>query len=318
MKAETPRGGMLAKASFDAVYNLPDPRAYFRVLEPLDYKVPQFAQPVFRRCIRVLRLLRRRDDITVLDLCCGYGVNAALVNHHLTLRDLYRHYGHPEFTALGAAEMFRVDRRFYAGRRRLRPVRMLGIDVADRALAYAEGLGLLDTGFAANLEEEKPPDPLARLLARVDLVTVTGGLSYIGARTFAHLLDAMPEDRRPWIAFFPLRTTDVGGLIETFRDAGLTTERWRRLIPQRSFRNASEREQALEQVRAAGFDPAGKEERGYYYAAFHLARPESDAIRVPLAAVARTDGPQPHARPDEPRHDPRIRHGRAPTGRYQH
>lgn len=312
-----PDAERLGKAEFDAVYDCPDPRAYFRALAPLDYRTPHYAQPIFRRCVGFLRTLRGRTGLTVLDLCCGYGVNAALINHQITLKDLYAHYTRPPFQSLDAAEMFRIDRWFYGCHRRRQRVRVVGVDVAPRALAYAEGLGLLDESFAANLETGEPAGRLAEALARVDLITVTGGLSYVGAQTFRHLLDAMPDTRPPWITFFPLRVTDVTGLIELFSKAGLHTERWRGLFPHRRFRGSAEHERALWRLRARGLDPSGKEDRGYYYASCYFARPPEDAARVPLEALVPQTAPKPLRAgrglkpgapddlrgPDFPRHD---------------
>jgi hypothetical protein len=42
-----------------------------------------------------------RDDgppATVLDICCSYGINAALLNHHVTLEELYDRYTSPKLS----------------------------------------------------------------------------------------------------------------------------------------------------------------------------------------------------------------------------
>ena len=65
------------KANFDAIYDLPDPREYYRVLVGLDYVIPDLARNVFRSVIE-----RRTQDaawpLTILDVGCSYGINAAL------------------------------------------------------------------------------------------------------------------------------------------------------------------------------------------------------------------------------------------------
>ena len=78
------------KASFDAIYDEPTPAAYFSALWPLEYMTPGCAQPLVRRCVEALRRRLKLETVTVLDLCAGYGVNAALLRHRLTLPDLYR------------------------------------------------------------------------------------------------------------------------------------------------------------------------------------------------------------------------------------
>ncbi|MFB6812383.1 hypothetical protein [Streptomyces sp. NPDC056387] len=77
--------------SFDDVYGLPDPRGHFGRLGPYGYQTPGHAQPVFRALAGELPPERR----AVLDLCCSYGIDAALLNHDLTLDDLYAHYTSP-------------------------------------------------------------------------------------------------------------------------------------------------------------------------------------------------------------------------------
>ncbi|MGK5632815.1 hypothetical protein ACSNOD_30815, partial [Streptomyces sp. URMC 123] len=37
------------RTPFDHVYDEPDPRAFFRALGPLDYRIPHHARSIFRR-----------------------------------------------------------------------------------------------------------------------------------------------------------------------------------------------------------------------------------------------------------------------------
>jgi transcription antitermination factor NusG len=66
------------KENMDYIYNQPDPRAYFRELNKLDYEIPDNAKPIFQKLIGHLRQ-HRDDTIHVLDLGCSYGVNAAIL-----------------------------------------------------------------------------------------------------------------------------------------------------------------------------------------------------------------------------------------------
>ena len=76
-----------AKANMDHIYDLPDPRAYFRELRKLGYAIPDAAKPVVQKLISRLRH-QRNDMVHVLDLGCSYGVNAALLKHDLSMPDL--------------------------------------------------------------------------------------------------------------------------------------------------------------------------------------------------------------------------------------
>ena len=75
------------KANFDDIYDQPDPRAYFRTLAPLDYQIPQQARPVIERVHAAAGA-----DRTILDVCCSYGINAALLRFDLDIADLAARY----------------------------------------------------------------------------------------------------------------------------------------------------------------------------------------------------------------------------------
>ncbi|MDH2390993.1 hypothetical protein QCN29_19800 [Streptomyces sp. HNM0663] len=262
------------KSRFDDIYNEPDPRPYFRRLQPFEYEIPHQAQNVFRRVLAErARAPGAEGPVTVLDLCCSYGVNAALLNHDLTLADLYAHYTSPEAGSLTSAELIERDKEFYASRRRSDAVPVVGLDAADRAVRYAQAVGLLDAAFAENLERHPPSDRLRRTLADVDLITVTGGIGYITHTTF----DALMSGTTPghvWVSAFALRMVSYDAIAETLAEHGLTTvSDPSQVYPQRLFTGPDEQRNALEQLRLTGHDPAGLESEGRYYTLLYESRP---------------------------------------------
>lgn len=80
--------GSEARTGFDHVYDQPGPRGYFQALGPFGYQTPHHAQRVFRRLVSTLAPSNAGQRVTVLTICCSYGINAALLNHNLTLADL--------------------------------------------------------------------------------------------------------------------------------------------------------------------------------------------------------------------------------------
>ncbi|MFE3883309.1 hypothetical protein ACFXPQ_10425 [Streptomyces lydicus] len=270
------------KADFEAIYNCPDPRRYFTTLHPLDYQIPHHGQAVFRAVAESLQRHRSdRPPLNVVDLCCSYGVNAALLNHELSLTDLYGRYTVNGKAQPSTAQLLEEDRAFFATRRRAEPLRVTGIDAADRAVGYARAVGLLDHGFAENLEFDDPSPELRKVLAGTDLITVTGGVGYISARTFARLFDCVSSP--PWVAAFVLREVSYRPISALLARAGLVTERLTtRTFRQRRFADGNERQAAFEALAARDLSTAHKEADGFYHADLYLSRPAADVAALPL------------------------------------
>ncbi|MEV8474313.1 hypothetical protein [Streptomyces sp. NPDC051173] len=272
------------KADFGEIYDCPDPSAYFTTLGPLAYQIPHHGQVVFRTLTETLRTRRAgHAPPAVVDVCCSYGINAALLNHQVTLDDLYARY-----TARPAGapvpHLLTEDRAFFATRRRPAPVTVTGIDAAPRAVAYARATGLLDHAFAENLETADPSPALREVLAGTDLVTVTGGIGYVFTQTFARLLAAMSSP--PWVAAFVLRTVPYEPIAELLGRVGLVTEKLSaRTFRQRRFADPAEQHAAFEALAAHGLGTAGKEADGYYHADLYLSRPAADVVELPLTGL---------------------------------
>ena len=282
-----------SKANFDHVYDLPDPRGYFEALGSLDYQAPEHARRLFPVLLREVRAGGGPSGI--LDLCCSYGVNAALLGHGLTLADLYARYASPGLGKLSTEELLEDDRRFYAGNRHEAAPGIVGADSAANAVGYALGAGLLEAGFGENFETDDPSEGFRKAVGNVGLVTVTGGVGYVWERTFDRLLkavaEARPDGRAPWVATLPARLVDYDPLSNLFSGHGLVTEKLSaRTFPQRRFADAGERKHALGELAKLGVDPAGKEEEGWYYADLYLSRPAGEASKVPLDELLEASG----------------------------
>ncbi|MFD0265474.1 hypothetical protein ACFVGY_02615 [Streptomyces sp. NPDC127106] len=263
-----------AMTSFDEVYTLPDPRGYFTRLRPYAYQTPAHAQPVFRALAAELR----PDRPAMLDLCCSYGINAALVNHDVTLDELYAHYTAPAAARLTTAALIARDRDFYAARRRPDAVPALGIDASGPAVEYAVAAGLLDEGHAEDLETAEPGERLRSSARGVGLITITGGTSFLTERTFGRLLTAVGQPVP--VAAFVLRTHDYRAIAGCLESYGLIVERAEGISPQRRFTDPEEQRRAVRAVTALGEDPAGKEAAGWFHTRLHLARPATTGTRA--------------------------------------
>ena len=193
-----------AKANFDHIYGRPDPRAYCRKLQELDYSLPDAAKLIFQKLIAHLQE-RQSNNLHVLDLECSYGVNAALLKHDLSMSELYEHWNQTALVNATPDEVLAHDRDYFRSFDDDTELTVIGLDRAELAVSFAEKVGLLDKGLVVNLESETLSRAARKTLAPVDLVTSTGCVGYVTDKTFARLLPAITQGHRPWIGNFVLR-----------------------------------------------------------------------------------------------------------------
>lgn len=269
------RHAKAGKANFDDIYDQHDPRDYFNTLGSMGYAAPWHGYRLFSA---LRERMRSEGRFTIVDVCCSYGINGALLKYDVTLDDLYTRYGSDEVAEMTSEAMAASDRKFYGARERRDAPRVIGLDVAENAIAYGVNAGMLDEGFAENLEDHEPSRKLRSLVSEADLITVTGGVGYITGRTFERLLDSLPEGRKPWIAVLALRWVDFEPLSELFSRYGYVTECLEgHTFEQRRFADEAEQEYVCEELSKMGVDPEGKEREGSYHAYFYLARPTNEA-----------------------------------------
>ena len=268
------------KASFDDVYNRPDPRGFFRVFEKLDYSIPDRACPVFRRLIEA----RRNDpeeQVRILDLGCSYGVNAAELKCGLTVDELARHYRRASLEGVTPEDLLRIDREFFQEQQLDPNLVVLGLDVADAAVRYGEEVGLLDRGLVANLEAGQAPPAVAEAIRESDMVISTGCVGYVGEGTFAAIADA--ADETPWVASFVLRMFPYDAIAETLAGHGLETEKLEGVtFRQRRFYDDEEAEHVRKTLAARGIDFDEHEADGWYHAELYVSRPPELVTAEPL------------------------------------
>lgn len=279
---------VLAKTNFDDIYDQSDPRAYYRWLGSYDYAVPHYGKQMFRQVLDALPVAHP----TLVDLCCSYGVNAALLKHDLELSDLYERYRSSELADLPTDELAELDREFYASVRREDAPEVIGFDAASNAIDYAVEVGLLDHGVVQDLEVGEPLPDVAAAVGAADLLTVTGGIGYVTERTFDRLLGCSDPDNLPWVASLCLRTVPFGPIAEALASQGLVTEHLDGVtFPQRRFTGADEREYALSELDSLGIDAEGREAEGAYHVNVFLSRPAADVAERPIADIL-SDIPQ--------------------------
>ncbi|NND49206.1 MAG: class I SAM-dependent methyltransferase [Rhizobiales bacterium] len=274
-----------AKADMDHIYDRSDPRAYYRELKKLGYAIPGAAKPIFQKLIS--RLQRRQEEpVTVLDVGCSYGVNAAILKHDLTMPELYDHWAQKSFADASREDVVECDQHFFANLDDADDVEVIGLDEAENAVRFAEEVGLLDEGLAVNLETEPLPVDAREQLASVDLMVSTGCVGYVTEKTFDRLLPAVSQGQQPWIANFVLRMFPYDAIDEALSERGYVTEKLEgHTFVQRAFASATEQEQVVARLREMGIDPSGKETEGNLLAEFYLSRPIEHARKEPIEQV---------------------------------
>ena len=270
------------KAVFDDIYVSPDPRSYFRELGAHDYEVPAHGASVFAAALETLDVVQP----TVLDVCSSYGINGALLKYDVDLDMLHERYTAPELAGATTPELIEADRAFLRTRRRDGAPRVVGLDSSAPAIAYAVAAGLMDRGHAVDLERHRAGRDLRATMAGVDLITVTGGVGYVTARTFDRLLDARGDRTPPWVATLCLRSVPYEPVAARLAAGGLVTEKLEGVtFPQRRFVDETEQSYALARLAELGVDPAGRESEGRYHVEVFLSRPPQDASACPIGQV---------------------------------
>ena len=272
----------LNKANFDAIYRMPDPREYFRVLFGLDYVIPELSKTIFRSLIDARqRMFRKR--VKVADLGCSYGINPALVRFPLDLSRLAHRYSTPDMYALPVAELVEMDRHYFYSWPELVEADFVGLDTSASAISYAQDVGLIDCGITSDLETAEPDETEAQYLSDLDVIMSTGCVGYVTEKTFARVLSLQRGGEPPWVASFVLRMFPYGAIVRELERHGLVTEKLEGVtFVQRRFHSEVEFEATLGALRGQGVDPAGKESDGLLHAEFYLSRPKAHIQKMPL------------------------------------
>lgn len=271
------------KACFDGIYTRDDPREYYRVLYGLDYIIPDLAKAIFRNTVRALEQARGRP-VKVLDLGCSYGNNGILLRMPLDFHRLAQRYSDLSHFDLSPAKLMDLDRDYLKGWP-TSDVRVIGLDSASEAIAYAKGIGAIDDGLAVNLETDDLTAEHKAMLKDVDLIVSTGCIGYVGPATFAKLLDAI--ETPPWVASFVLRMYPFDSIDDVLRHRGLITEKLQGVtFVQRRFHSMDECRSVLSALAQAGVLTEDKEDEGLLHAEFLLSRGPGDIKGVPLEQIA--------------------------------
>lgn len=275
----------MAKADFDEIYTSTDPRRYYRTLGSYGYQIPRHSGAVFGQ---LARALADGGSPRIVDLCCSYGVNAAVLKHDLDFDEIVDHYCDPSLDGLGRDDLLGLDRDWYGSHRRVEPIRVSGVDNSQPAISYASESTLIDAGYAEDLEEGDPSPGLVAELNEADLITVSGGIGYITENTIDRVLSNAP---RPRLAALCLRWVDFGPIVDVGAEHGLVTERLdEATFRQRRFASDEERSHVEAELDRLGIDAMSRESDGYHHTDLYVLRPEAEVRARPLDTMLEPSG----------------------------
>jgi hypothetical protein len=276
-----PNGSLPGLDHLHDMRNQPEPTAWFKRFSRLDYRLPEYTVRLLRH---VLDVLGDQSNL-VVDVGSSYGFNSALLNHSLTLADLYKHYRRD-----GRADpegWINADRRFFSDSRRPNTVPVIGVGPSVPALDYGVSVGLLTNGITSDLEHDVLEPAEASLLSSSTVVCVSAGTGYVGQRTFLTLVGA--ATKRPVIAGFFLRWVDVRPIAQTLAIAGYEfTADYGSVYPRRRFASAADRRTVMEGLQQLGFSLTSTELSGYEGAIPFIAVPSSLPQRHVLTGALST------------------------------
>jgi len=280
----SPDRGHDMREEFEQIYQQPDPRAYFRILHGLDYRLPELASPIFRSLAVAVRDVRGARP-HILDVGCGFGINAALLRFPVDIDRLAHRARDLDTGELGAHSVVELDKHYFASWPQQFECTYVGFDVSHPTVAYAKASGLLDDGFSRDLEAEDLNDEERKLIAPTDLLVSTGCADYLTERSFDRLFQAFTGPR-PWFGVFVQRAEPFEDLRTYFEGCGMRVEKLEGItFIQRRFHSSAEWTQVLMTLEDKEIATEGKEADGLMHAEFYLIRPDAEAEAVPMEEI---------------------------------
>lgn len=198
---------------FDKLYNLPDPRPYFRGVETGDYRMPGVMAGALCHLIPVLGETGH-SPVRLVDFAAGYGAVGMCLRAGRTMADLFSYFGR-DGTPDADAERFAEWRSLIS----LEPHRIDAVDIAERALDYALACGAIDAGHTDDLMAGPPGRALKQVLTQADLIYECGAIGDHVATAMAAVLRAA-DPNRPVLLLSPRPRVDLAPLRATLAEQG--------------------------------------------------------------------------------------------------
>lgn len=199
-----------------------DPRPFFCALRKHRAFLDPWAGDHLREIVDFLRRARQINNVTIADLGCGYGLITAMIKYGLSLDEAIEHWTQHRVLEATQDEVREYDWRFFQTVRPVIPISTVGLDPVSNAVRYATEVGLIERGFAEDLDRGAPSAECGAALGAADLIfAMTGSPPSIEA--VVHIL-ANVDGWPPWFAAFVPNGVRYDHIERVLGQAGLVTE----------------------------------------------------------------------------------------------
>lgn len=268
------------KKDFSSIYNKPTPYDYLLEMRRLEYRIPDFTSPLYQFLADKIRS-HIKQPVKIFDIGSSYGINSALMTFDISMNDLYNFFIRKNPQSITKAA------NFFAQLPRRHPyLEFYLLDVCNEALKFAKQANFCKEYYSSNLEEETPDKNMQQRLPYIDLFISTGGIGYVGKKTFEKLFRCINTNKnnsatyeniimpKPIFAFSLLRIFPEEEIKNTFEKNDFVLIKSEvKPLKQRKFYDKTEKNQALSLLRSRGIDTSSLESNGFYYADFFVGGP---------------------------------------------
>ncbi|MEQ8443440.1 MAG: hypothetical protein RIM33_12570 [Alphaproteobacteria bacterium] len=270
---------------FGSLYDLQDPRPYFRGVATADYRMPSVAADLIKRLAPLLTARPRPSGngglgLNAIDFACGYGAVGTCLRRNMTMADLCEYYsrdGDPEQDR-DRLPPIDVSRRGLIG--------IAGIDIAGVALQYAITTGACDHVFATDVLSDPISGDLAEHILSADLILESGALGHLVAPAMSNLLAV---GGRPWLVICPRPRIDVSAIADAIAPHGYVLHTIATKVRYRRPFSDGELQDEIQEAAAHGLPEADVLTNGYFRVDLRLALPREEIIEPVHSALADWD-----------------------------
>ena len=264
---------LVVKKDFTNIYVQKDPTPYLEEMKSLGYRIPDQTRPLYKHLAeRILNY--KKKPVKILDLGSSYGINSALLNHHLVMEELDDFFvqGNPQPSIKSTQSFF--DNLPYNDNK----LEFYLVDTSSPALEFAEKAGLCEESFCLNLEKDSGSSEFKKTICDIDLIISTGCVGYIGWKSFEKIFENIQDTKAPLplFAFTVLRMFPMDDIQRVFDENNFVLNKTQvGPLKQRRFNDEAEMSDTLDLLKNRNIETKNLEETGHYYADFYVGGPRN-------------------------------------------